>query len=115
MILYLAGLLDIIMSNNVSPCNGKEALVLFIYKGGDQTLVGNYRSVSVTSLVWKQTGHFTARYLREIWEIVWWLMRVSMVLDQDTQLDRVFQDIADSLDDGVRTNALRIVFQRHSI
>ena len=42
-------------------------------------------------------------------------MVVSMILDQYTKLVKVFQDIANSQDDGVRTDAIIIVFQRHSI
>ena len=42
-------------------------------------------------------------------------MTVSVVLDQDTQLFNVFRDTANSQDDGVRTDAIIIVFQRHLI
>jgi hypothetical protein len=46
MIPYLARLLDITMNNSYIPGDWKNAIVVPIYKGGDQSVIGNYRLVS---------------------------------------------------------------------
>jgi hypothetical protein len=73
MIPYLARLLDITMNNNSTPRDWKQAIVVPIYKGGDRSVVGNYRPVSLTSVVCKQMEHVTAGYLRQVWEMSEWL------------------------------------------
>jgi len=70
---YLARLQDITMNNNAIPGDWKKATVVTIYKGGDRSVVGNYRPVSFTSVVCKQMEHITAWYLRQVWEIIRWL------------------------------------------
>jgi len=65
MILYLARLLDITMNNNAIQGDWKKAIVVPIYKRGDRSLVGNYRWVSLTSVVCKQMEHVIAGYLGE--------------------------------------------------
>ena len=64
MIPYLARLLDITMNNNAIPGDWKKAIVIHIYKGGDRLVVGNYRPVSLTSVVCKQMEHIIAGYLK---------------------------------------------------
>ena len=54
MIPYLARLLDVTMNNNAIPGDWKKAIVVPIYKGGDRSIVGNYRPVSLTLVVCKQ-------------------------------------------------------------
>ena len=73
MIPYLARLLDITMNNNAIPRDWKKAIVVPIYKGGDRSVVGNYRPVSLTSVVCKQMEHVIAGYLRQVWEMNGWL------------------------------------------
>jgi hypothetical protein len=68
MIPYLARLMDITMNNNVIPNDWKKAIVAPIYKRGDRSVVGNYRPVSLTSVVCKQTEHVIAGYLRHVWD-----------------------------------------------
>ena len=51
----------------------KKAIVVPIYKQADQLVVGNYRQVSLTSVVCKQMEHVIAGYLRQVWEISGWL------------------------------------------
>ena len=60
MIPYLARLMDITMNNNAVPDDWKKAIVVPIYKGGDRSVVGNYRPVSLTSVVGKQMEHVIA-------------------------------------------------------
>ena len=69
MIPYLARLLDIRMNNNAIPGYWKKAIVIPIYKGGDRSVVENYRPVSLTLVVCKQMEHVIAGYLRHVWEI----------------------------------------------
>jgi hypothetical protein len=64
MILYLARLLDITMDNGTLAGDWKRATVIPIHKEGDQSLVTNYRPVSLTSVVCKQMEHVIASYLR---------------------------------------------------
>ena len=54
MIPYLVGLRDTSMNNGNLPGDWKGATVISIHKGGDQSLVMNYRPVSLTSVVRKQ-------------------------------------------------------------
>jgi len=42
----------------------KKAIMVPIYKWGDRSVVGNYRPVSLTSVVCKQMEHVIAGYLR---------------------------------------------------
>jgi hypothetical protein len=65
MIPYLVGLLDVPVNNAAIPSDWKKAIVVPIYKGGDRSLVSNYRPVSLTSVVCKQMEHVVASYLRK--------------------------------------------------
>jgi hypothetical protein len=60
MIPYLARLLDISINNGTLPGDWKKATVVPVYKGGDRSIVQNYRPASLTSLVCKQMEHVTA-------------------------------------------------------
>jgi hypothetical protein len=68
MIPYLARLLDVTVNNVAITSDWKKAIVFPIYKGGDRSLVSNYRPVSLTSIVCKQMEHVVASYLRKLWE-----------------------------------------------
>ena len=48
MIPYLMRLLDITMNNNAIPGDWGKAIVVPIYRGGDRSVVGNCRPVSIT-------------------------------------------------------------------
>jgi len=50
MIPYIARLLDITLNNNAIPSDWKKAAVVPIYKGGDRSVVGSYRHLSLTSV-----------------------------------------------------------------
>jgi len=54
MIPYLARLRDITNNNGTIPRDWKKAIVVPIHKGGDRSVVKNYRPVSLTSVVCKQ-------------------------------------------------------------
>jgi hypothetical protein len=69
---YLARLLDIMMNNNTIPGDWKETIVVPIYKREDRSVVGNYKPVSLTSVVCKQMEHVIAGYLRQLWEMSGW-------------------------------------------
>jgi hypothetical protein len=68
-----ARLLDVTINNATLTSDWKKAVVVPIYKGGDQSLVSNYRPVSLTSVVCKQMEHVIASYLRKIWDKNDWL------------------------------------------
>ena len=73
MISYFARLLEVMMINNAIPGDWKRAVVVPKYKGGDRSVVGNYRPVSLTSVVCKKMEHVRAGYLRQVWEMSGWL------------------------------------------
>ena len=73
MIPYLARLMDIKMNNGTLPGDWKRAMVIPIHKGGERSLVTNYRPVSLTSVVCKQMEHVKASYLRQVWGKNDWL------------------------------------------
>ena len=73
MIPYLARLLDITMNNGTLPGDWKTDTVIPIHKGGDRSLVTNYRPVSLTSVVCKQMEHVIASYIRQVWDKNEWL------------------------------------------
>ena len=63
MIPYLARLLDITMNNGTLPGDWKIATVIPTHKGGDRSLVTNYRPVCLTSVVCKQMEHAIRSFL----------------------------------------------------
>ena len=76
--------------------------------------VGNYRPVSLTSVVGQQMEHGAAGYLRQVWEMSGWLYEGQRGFRPGysckSQVVTVCQDIADSLEEGVRRDAIIIDF-----
>jgi len=66
-------LLDISINNGTIPRDWKKAIIIPIHKGGDRSVVKNYRLVSLTSGVCKQMEHVIAGYIRQVWEDRDWL------------------------------------------
>jgi len=116
MIPYLARLLDITMNNGTLPGDRKKATVILIPKGGDRSLVTNYRPVSLISVVCKQIEHVIASYLRHVWDINNWLYEGQHGFRPgyscESQLITVCQDIAHSLENGDRIDAIIIDFSK---
>jgi hypothetical protein len=106
---YLVRLLDITMNDNAIPGDWKKAITVPIYKGGDRPVVGNDRPVSLTSVVCKLMEHVIAGYLRPVWDTSDWLYEGQHGFKPgylcESQVVMICQDIADSLDKGVRTDA----------
>ena len=104
------------MNNNAFPGDWKKAIVFSIYKGGDRSVFGSYRPLSLTSAVSKQMEHVIAGYLRQIWEMSGWLYEgqhgFRLGYPSESQLVTVCQDIANSLDEGVRTDAIIVDFSK---
>ena len=102
------------MNNTAVPGDWKKAIVVSIYKEGDRSVFGNYRPFSITSGVGKQMEHVIAGYLRQVWEMSGWLYEgqhgFRAGYSWESQVVTVCQDIADSLDNGDRTDAIRIDF-----
>jgi hypothetical protein len=77
---------------------------------GDRSLVTNYRPVSLTSVVCKQMGHVIASYVRQVWDKSDWLYEGQHGFRPGysckSQVITVCQDIADSLDNGDRVDAI---------
>ena len=102
------------MNNTAVPGDWKKAIVVSIYKEGDRSVFGNYRPFSLTSVVGKQMEHVIAGYLRQFWETNGWLYEGQHGFrpgySWESQVVTVCQDIADSLDNGDRKDAIRIDF-----
>jgi hypothetical protein len=73
MIPYLTRLLDITLNNGSIPDDWKKATVIPVHKGGDRSIIPNYRPVSLTSVTCKQTEHAIASYLRQVGNREGWL------------------------------------------
>jgi hypothetical protein len=116
MIPYLARLLDITINNGTVPCDWKRATVIPIHKGGDRSLLTNYRPVSLTSIVCKQMEHVIASHLRQVWDKKNWLYEGQHGFKPgyscESQVITVCQDIVDSLDNGDRIGASIVDFSK---
>jgi len=114
MIPYLARLLDITMNNGTLPGDWKRATVIPFHKGGDRSLVTNYRAVSLTSVVCKQMEHVIASYLRQVWVKNDWLYEGQHGFRPgyscESQVITVLQDTADCLDNGDKIDAIIVDF-----
>jgi hypothetical protein len=108
--------LEITMNNGTLPGDWKKATVIPIHKGGDLSLVTNYRPVSLTSVVCKLMEHVIASYLRKVWNKNDWLCEGQHGFRPgyscESQVITVCQDIADSLDNGERIGAIIIDFSK---
>ena len=116
MIPYLARLIDIIINNGTLPGDWKRATVSLTHKGGDRSLVTNYRPVSLTSVVCKQMEHVIASFLRQVWDKNDWLYEgqhgIRPGYSCESQVITVCQDIADSLGNGDRIDAVTVAFRK---
>jgi hypothetical protein len=63
-------------------------------------------------VVSKQTEHIIASYLRKIWDKKNWIFERQHGFSCESQVITVWQDIADSLDNGLRTDAIIIDFSK---
>jgi hypothetical protein len=114
MIPYLASLLDITINNGTIPREWKKATVVPIHKGGNPSVVKNYRPVSLTSLVRKQMEHVIAGYKWQVWEDRDWLYEgqhgFRMGYSCKSQITTVCQDISKSLDEAARLDTINVLF-----
>ena len=73
MIPYLAQLLEITINDGAISMDWGKAIVVPIHKGGDHSVVSNYRPVSLPPAVRRQMEHVIAGYIRQVWEEGDWL------------------------------------------
>jgi hypothetical protein len=113
---YLARLLDISINNDTIPGDWKKAIVFPVYKGGERSVVQNYRPVSLISVVCKQIENVIAGYMRQVWENSDWLYEGQHGFRPgyscESQIITVCQDISDSLDEAARLDAIIIDFAK---
>jgi hypothetical protein len=85
-------------------------------RGGDRSVDENYRPVNLTSVVCKQVEHALAGYLRHVWDTNGWLYEGKHGFrpgySRESQVVTICQDIADSLDEGGRADAIVIDFSK---
>ena len=113
---YLATLLEISLYNATIPSEWIKATEVPIYKGGDGLPATNYRPISLTSVVCKQLEQVIAGYLRQVWDKNDWLDEGQLEFRPgyscESQVITACQDIADSLDERVRIDAIIIDFSK---
>lgn len=113
---YLEFLFNVSINNIQIPDDWKKAIVVPIFKGGNRLEMGNYRPVSLTSIVSKQMEHLISGYLREQWVKLSWLNDRQHGFRQgyscESQMLSLFQDISESLDNGVQVDAIVIDFAK---
>jgi hypothetical protein len=116
MIPYFARLLEIPMNNGTPPADWKSAIVVPTHEGGDRSLVTNYTPVSLSSVVSKQMVHVIASYLRQVWDKNDWLYEgqhgFRLGYSCESQVITICQDIADSMDNGYRIDAIVIDYSK---
>jgi len=107
---YLARLLDITINDGTIPRDWKKATALPVHKGGDLSVVKNYRPVSLTSVLCKQMEHVIAGYIRQVWEDRDWLCEgqhgFGPEYSCESQIITVCQDISDSLNEATRLETI---------
>jgi len=90
--------------------------VVPIDKGGDRSVVTNYRPISLTSVVCKQLEHVKAWHLRQVWHKNGWLYEghhgFRPGYSCESQVITACHDITDSLDEGVGADAIIIDFSK---
>jgi len=91
-------------------------MVVHLHKGGDRSLVTNYRPDCLTSVVCKQMEHMIVPYLRHVWDKNDLLYEgqhgFKTGYSCESQVITVYQDIADSMDNGHRIDAIVIEFSK---
>ena len=117
MIPYMARLLDITINNGTIPRDWKKKNIVFpIHKGGDLSVVKNFRPVNLTSVVCKQMEHVIAGYIRHVWEDGDWLCEGQHGFRPGYSFERqrvtVCQDALVSLDEVARLDAIIIDFSK---
>ena len=79
-------------------------------------IIINYRLVSLTSVVCKQMEHVIAGYIEQVWEDRDWLYEGQHGFRPgyscESQIITVCQDLADSLDEATRLDAIIIDFSK---
>ena len=116
MIPYLTLLLEITINNGTIPGDWKKAIVVPVHKGGDRSVVQNYTPVGLTSVVCKIMEHVIAGYIRQVWQNCNWLYEGQHGFRPgyscESQLITLCQDIADSIDEAIRLDAIIIDFSK---
>ena len=116
MVSYLTRLLGVTVSKTSIPSNWKRALVVCIHIGDDRSLVTDYRPVSLISVFCEQIEHALASYLRQVWDRNYWLYEGEHGLRPgyscESQVISFCQDIAESLDNGSRLDAIAVDFSK---
>ena len=104
------------INNGTIPRDWKKAIVVLIHKGGDRSVVKNFRPVSLTSVECKQMEHVIAGSIRQVWEDRDWLYEGQHGFRPgyscESQITTVCQDISDSTNEATRLDAIIIDFSK---
>jgi hypothetical protein len=86
--------------------SGRFPIVVPVCKGGNRSLVSNYRPISLTPMVSKQMEHVIASYQKEIWNKKDWIFEgqhgFRPRFSSEIQVITICQGTADSLITEVR-------------
>ncbi|KAJ4433787.1 hypothetical protein ANN_16099 [Periplaneta americana] len=81
------------------PCDWKSAIVVPIYKGGNKLDAGNYRPISLTSVVCKVMEHLISDYIRQVLNAKDWFYNRQHSFREgfscDSQITSLVQDLAE--------------------
>ncbi|KAJ4432824.1 hypothetical protein ANN_21463 [Periplaneta americana] len=98
------------------PCDWKSAIVVPIHKGGNKLDVGNYRPISLTSVVCKVMEHLISDYIRHVLNAKDWFYNRQHGFREgfscDSQITSLVQDLAEEVDRGGRIDAVVIDFSK---
>jgi len=116
MIPYQVRLLGMRINNVTIPRHWKKAIVVPVHKGGDHSVVRNYRPISLTSVVCKQMEYVIAGYIWQVWEDRDWLYKGQHGFRPgyscENQIITVCQDISDSLAEATRLDVIIVDFSK---
>jgi len=102
------------INNGIITRAWKKSIVFPIHKGGDRSIVKNYRTVSLTSVVRKQMERVRADYIRQMLEERDWLCEGQHGFrpgyTRESQIITVCQDISESLNEAARLDSIIIDF-----
>lgn len=109
---YLKVLFNVSINNVSLPRDWREAIVIPIHKGGSRDCIGNYRPVSLTSVVGKLLEKIVGKYITGVCGDVGWLKEYQHGFREgyscETQLIGYTQDLADVLDKGGRVDSVTL-------
>ncbi|KAJ4436140.1 hypothetical protein ANN_18767 [Periplaneta americana] len=103
---YLMRIFHVSINNAAIPCDWKSAIVVPIHKGGNKLDVGNYRPISLTSVVCKVMEHLISDYIRHVLNAKDWFYNRQHGFREgfscDSQITSLVQDLAEEAEESMQ-------------